>query len=200
MGHPAAPASPSKTPALRTHHKILIALAVLHVIPVVLLMVLRIFGLIRPFYIPYGSMAPAVSVGDHVMMEGISYLKRKPHRGDIVVFSTEGLNIPPPTTFYTKRVAGESGESIRISAGKVYVNDSEVTLTNKHGQIMYSQPGIGIFAVNTNLMIPPGEFFVLGDNSNNSLDSRFWGCLPRENVIGRICFCYWPPSRIGFVK
>jgi signal peptidase I len=48
--------------------------------------------------------------------------------------------------------------------------------------------------------VPAGRYFVLGDNSTNSLDSRFWGTLPRENIKGRIFFCFWPPARMGAVK
>src|SRR5262245_36971568 len=75
---------------------------------------LRPLGLIRPFSIPTGAMAPAISSGDHLMMEGFSYLVRKPRRGDVVVFRTTGIDGAPPNEIYIKRVAGEPGERVRI--------------------------------------------------------------------------------------
>jgi len=76
-----------------------------------------------------------------------------------------------------------------------------VVLSNAVGEIVYNLPhGMGTGAAKTDLTVPDGCYFVLGDNSTNSFDSRFWGCVPRANVKGRIAFCYWPPNRVGGVK
>jgi len=69
------------------------------------------------------------------------------------------------------------------------------------GEIAYNlPPGMGTQAAKTDVTVPNGYYFVLGDNSTNSFDSRFLGCVPRANVKGRIVFCYWPPKRVGGVK
>ena len=80
------------------------------------------------------------------MMEGVTFIARQPHRGDVVVFSTDGIDSLPPATFYVKRVAGEPGDHLRISEGKLFVNDKEVSLSNAAGEIVYHMPpGAGTF-------------------------------------------------------
>jgi signal peptidase I len=165
------------------------------------LIALRSWGLIRPFSIPTGTMTPALSAGDHVIMEGMTFLRREPRRGDIVVFKTDGIPSLPPATFYTKRVAGEPGDRLRISEGKLFVNGRQVTLSNAMGEITYVLPANAeAISAKTETIVPEGCYFVLGDNSINSFDSRYWGGVPRNNIMGRVAFCYWPPGRIGGVK
>ena len=181
--------------------KLLIALAPIAAFVVGALIVLRICGLIRPFSVPTGAMTPAVSAGDHIMMEGVTFLYGQPHHGDIVVFKTDGIPSLPPETLYVKRVAGEPGDHVRISGGKLFINEKRVSLSNAVGEIAYDlPPHVETFSPQTDVTVPNGCYFVLGDNSTNSLDSRFWGSVPRGNIIGRVSFCYWPPQRIGGVK
>jgi signal peptidase I len=181
--------------------QLLLGLAIVPACIVGALVVLRTCGLVRPFSVPTGAMTPAVSAGDHVMMEGVTFIARQPRRGDVVVFSTDGIDSLPSATFYVKRVAGEPGDHLRISEGKLFVNDKQVSLSNAVGEIVYHMPpGAGTFSPKIDLTVPDGCYFVLGDNSTNSLDSRFWGSVPRENIIGRVSFCYWPPQRVGGVK
>ena len=181
--------------------KLLIVLALIPGLIGGALTVLRSFGLIRPFSIPTRAMAPAVSAGDHVLMERITFIARQPRRGDVVVFRTDGIASLPPRQIYVKRVAGEPGDHLRISEGKLFINDKYVALSNSTGEITYNlPPGLAALSPKTDLAVPSDSYFLLGDNSTNSSDSRFWGSVPRENIIGRICVCYWPPKRIGGVK
>ena len=146
-------------------------------------------------------MTPAISAGDHVIMEGMTFLARKPRRGDIVVFKSGGIASLPPATLYVKRVAGEPGDHLRISEGKLFVNEKQVALSNARGEIAYELPPLAErFSPKTDVIVPEGRYFVLGDNSTNSLDSRFWGTVPRDSILGRISFCYWPLQRVGGVK
>jgi len=108
-------------------------------------------------------------------------------------------------TFYVCRVAGEPGESLRLAYGKLYVNGAPVALTNASGEIRYvnfsSRLG-GKFLTSSQdtLTVPDGYYFVLGDNSTNSLDGRVWGFLPATNIAGRASFCFWPPRHFGTIR
>jgi signal peptidase I len=162
---------------------------------------LRVFGLIRPFNVPTTAMSPAASPGDHVLAEGFSYLSGKPRRGDIVVFRAQGIPQLTAGFYYTKRIAGEPGDHVQIFAGKLYINDQRVVLSNGLGEILYPLPqGAERMSPQTDVIVPAGHYYVLGDNSTNSSDSRFWGCLPANNIVGRVAFCYWPPKRVSTVK
>lgn len=146
-------------------------------------------------------MAPAVSAGDHIFTEGVSFLFRQPRLGDVIVFKTDGITALPPRQFYVKRVAGRPGEHVRLADGKLFVNEKQMSLSNALGEIVYDLPkGLGGAAPYTDMTVPADSYFVLGDNSTNSLDSRYWGGVPRKNVIGRVWFCYFPPPRAGKVK
>jgi signal peptidase I len=146
-------------------------------------------------------MSPAVSSGDHVFMEGISFLFRPPRRGDIVVFRTEGIASVPDGTFFVKRIAGQPGEHVQIGDGDLLVNEKRVVLSNAMGKINYVAPAYtGSSLPFTNLTVPGDCYFVLGDVSTNSYDSRYWGTVPRKNIMGRVFVCYWPPGRMGTTK
>src|SRR5262245_60397576 len=144
--------------------------------------ILRLCGLLIPFLIPTDTMKPAVSAGDHIIMEGFTFLSRQPRQGDVVVFKTEGIASLPPATKYVKRVAGEPGDHVRVSEGKLFINQKQVLLSNAVGGIVYDlPPRVASHQLKLDVTVPSGCYFVLGDNSTNSLDSRFWGCVPRTN-------------------
>ena len=165
------------------------------------LMILRFAGLVRPFSVPTGAMAPAIIPGDHVFMEGMSYLRHNPRRGENVVFKTVGVASLPHDQIYVKRIVGLPGDHLRISDGHLFVSDKPVNLSNICGEILYFlPPGSANFSPQTNVIVPNGCYFVLGDNSTNSFDSRFWGSVARTNILGRVALCYWPPRRVGKVK
>ncbi len=146
-------------------------------------------------------MAPTITSGDHVIMEGFTFLARKPRRGDVAVFKSDGIAQLLPATLYVKRVAGEPGDRLRIVDGKLYINDQHVALSNAVGEIEYFPPaGLEKMAPQTNVTVPAGQYYVLGDNSTNSSDSRFWGFVPAKHIMGRIAFCYWPLNRVGGVR
>ena len=162
---------------------------------------LRLAGLLCPYKIPTSAMTPAMSPGDHFFMEGITYLFRKPHRGEILVFKTEGLDVPDKNSIFIKRLAGLLGERLRLADGKLFVNDAPVVLRNATGEIDYTNSwGRTPYLASSNdvVTVPAGHYFVLGDNSGNSMDSRYWGFLPAKSIKGRAFFRYAPSDRIGF--
>jgi signal peptidase I len=196
---PAAPAA-KRTPMARGY-KLLIFAASLPACIAGLLVVLRLCGLICPFSIPSGAMDPAVSRGDHILMEGFTFLTRRPRPGDIVIFWSRDIAGLPGDQSYIKRVAGVGGDRVRISDGKLFINDNAVTLSNADGEITYRVlPYTGGMKENEEVTVPAGHYFLLGDNTLNSLDSRNFGCVPGRNIRGTVAFCYWPPSRAGRVK
>jgi len=142
---------------------------------------------IEPRYIPSGSMEPTLQVNDRIMVEKVSYHWRAPKRGEIIVFE-------PPFAggkAYIKRVIGLPGEEIAICGGKVFINGTPLEEPYILEKPDYEIPPY---------VIPPGYYWVMGDNRNNSNDSHIWGLLPQENIIGRAIFRFWPPdTRIGTI-
>lgn len=147
----------------------------------------------EPRYIPSDSMLPSLQVGDRLVVDKLTYYFRGPTTGDIVVFD------PPPQLqiqgyakdqAFIKRVIGTPGEVVNISNGKVYLNQKPLA-ENYIAEPPDYQWGPQV--------VPEGEFFVMGDNRNNSNDSHIWGFLPKQNIIGRACFRFWPIDRVGAI-
>jgi signal peptidase I len=202
MTNPVSPSLPgTNRAAFNRRSKVLIGLGVVVGVFLAAPVVLQVVGLIRAFSVPNTAMAPTISPGDYVMMEGFTFLVRKPRRGDIVVFKTDGIASLPASPLYVKRIAGEPRDRLRISEGKLYINDKHVALSNAVGEIAYLLPvGGKRLLPQTDVTVPDGQYYVLGDNSTNSLDSRYWGFVPADNMKGRVAFCFWPRPRAGAVK
>jgi signal peptidase I len=143
-----------------------------------------VHSLIGRYRIDGSSMNPTLLDGEYLIINNVTYLLDDPEQGDIVVFRhpRNELNL-------IKRVVGVPGDHIEINNGTVWVN----------GQVQ-EEPFI---ADSPNYSgswdVPLGQYFVLGDNRNNSSDSHSWGYLPEENLLGKAMFVYWPPSDWGQV-
>ena len=143
--------------------------------------------IVQAFYIPSGSMEPTLMVNDRILVGKFIYRFEPVQRGDVIVFRYP-LN---PQRDFVKRVIGLPGDQVQLQEGVVHVNGRSVS------EKAYTiKPDFGNYGPIT---VPSRQLFVLGDNRNNSEDSRFFGYVPVANVIGRALFIYWPPSRIGFV-
>ena len=202
-----APQSPPPLPEAKRSNiplpiKILLLGTGLAVVCVLSFIGLRIFGLVIPFSIPTDGMSPAISRGDHIVMEDLTYRKRKPVSGEILVFKTDGLASERPGQVYEKRLVGLPGDRVSISNGAVLVNGVRTPFRNRDGEIAYVNLPITKFLSKEDeaVTVPDNCYFVLGDNSPHSGDSRSWGCVPAASVIGRVAFCYWPPKHIGAVQ
>ncbi|MBD2104351.1 signal peptidase I [Leptolyngbya sp. FACHB-261] len=156
--------------------------------------VLLAFG-IRVFvaearYIPSESMVPTLEVNDRLLVEKISYRLHPPQRGDIVVFQpTQALQNEGYKDAFIKRVVGLPGDEVAVHDGSVFVNGkplSERYLEGNRPNYVWGPE-----------RIPEGQYMVLGDNRNNSYDSHFWGFVPRDRIVGRAAFRFWPPQRVG---
>jgi len=156
------------------------------------------FFIIEPRYIPSLSMFPTFEVGDQLAVEKVTKRYRPFYRNEIVVFK-------PPQTFQEimvsnfnaekkskealiKRIVATEGDEVALNKGKLYINGV------KQDEPFTAEDAAYEFGPVT---VPPGNLLVLGDNRNHSLDGHIWGFLPKENVIGRAVFVYWPPWRIG---
>ena len=166
---------------------------------------------VHPFTVPTGAMAPTVQSGDYLFVERVSTALGEPERGDIIVFNTDGIPSLPASTFYIKRVAGLPGDRVRIDPPNLIVNDQVVAAPPIFARISAAEPpfdgftlaygGAPVGALLTKptdeIVLGQDEFLVLGDNTRNSRDSRYWGPVPRENIVGKATRIYWPLSRIG---
>lgn len=158
--------------------------------------VLVAFGLrayvIESFSIPSVSMSPTLQVGDRVVVNRLSYHLHAVHRGDIIVFSppaTENCGGPRPAHLI-KRVIGLPGERISSSGNTVLIDGRPLA------QPWLPKPDPLGPAIKP-YTIPAGDYYVLGDNRDDSCDSRFWGPVPRKLIVGEAFLRAWPISRIG---
>jgi signal peptidase I len=195
----------------------LIELVVTVAIAVVLALLIQAF-IVKPYRIPSPSMVPTLEIGQRVLT---NRLAGNPGVGDIVVFhpphgadfdnpvcgdpdqggqggtSAQACDKPTAqesTQTFIKRVVGVPGDTIQIVNGHVIRNgvrekDSYIVPCGNTPSCNFGKP----------IKIPPGHYFMMGDNRGESDDSRFWGPVPTNWLIGTAFFTYWPPDRIGFL-
>ena len=182
---------------------------------------LLLFGtttLVQAFVIPTGSMEDTLLIGDHLLVDKLAYAPdgniskhilpyQEPRHGDIIVFR---YPIDISQTF-VKRTIGVPGDHIKIINQMVYRNGVKLNEPYVYHKNPYpdsyrdnfpsSEPNVMLYepakemlqnnVVNGEVVVPPGFFFAMGDNRDNSLDSRYWGFVPRENIIGKPLIIYW---------
>jgi len=171
----AAPPTEKKRKALSTVLEIVVIVAAAFAIA----MLVQAF-LVKPFTIHQVSMEPTLIEGDRILINRLTYHFRDPKNGDIIVFHspiTAGEDL-------VKRVIAVGGDTISISGGKVFVNG-----------VAQVEPYLMEQGVTSDLpekQVPAGQLFVMGDNRNNSGDSRFFGTIERKSVIGCAFVVYWP--------
>src|SRR2546421_803613 len=149
----------------------------------------------------------AIDTGDQVFVDKFTYNFVKPHRGDVFVFRTNhipGIREDPEagSPFYIKRLAGLPGDRLRIDPPFLYINEEKAEGFG-FKRVMAAKPPYRGYALgrdylaqpNRSFTVPRHGYFALGDNSYNSYDSRYWGPVPEENLVGRGLFVYWPFNR-----
>ena len=150
---------------------------------VILATLVRIF-MFEPFIVPSPSMEPTFKVGDKVIIIKIAYKFGSIDRGDIVAFhsSLEGKDL-------VKRAVAVGGDEITLtSEGEIFINGEKITES-------YLPAGQNVSYNNQTVTLGEDEVFVMGDNRNNSFDSRYFGAIPEKDVFGKFMIIYWPPSR-----
>jgi len=158
---------------------------VIETIVLTILMFLIIRFAVQNFNIEGTSMEPNLHNQELILVDKWTYLFRPPSRGDVIVFKAP----PQPSQDYIKRVIGLPGDTITIQDTTVIVDGVTLKETyidpNNQGN-MYN------FKYIHNMVVPPNDYFVLGDNRKGSSDSRDWGFVPKQNIIGRAALVYWP--------
>ncbi|GAC1459824.1 MAG: hypothetical protein PVS3B3_16910 [Ktedonobacteraceae bacterium] len=150
-----------------------------------LLMFLVIHSAVQNFNVDGHSMEPNLHDKELILVDKWSYLFHAPTRGDVIVFVAP----PAPTEDYVKRIIGVPGDVITINNGAPTVNGVPLKEYYVQPANMGATPGDTVI---NKMIVPPNDFFVLGDNRVGSSDSRTWGFLPRKNIIGRAALVYWP--------
>ncbi len=161
--------------------------AVETIVPAVLIAILINIFLAQATRVYGQSMEPNLHTDQRLVVEKLSYNFHEPRRGDIIVLSVPRTG----SGLLIKRVIGLPGEKVEIKGGRVYINEQAIEepyLSNQTQRDM------------TAIVVPPGQVFVLGDNRGFSNDSRAFGSVPLDNVIGRAWFSYWPLDQVGFLE
>ena len=171
----------------------------------------------QAFFIPSGSMIPTLHVGDRVIVSKVSYKLHDPNRGDVIVFDCppraptkctsensgsapvkaikgvlEAIGLRQPSTEeYIKRIIGLPGETVQGKDGAVFVNGNELVEPYLPGGTFTSDFGP--------ITVPKDQLWVMGDNRGNSADSRVFGTIEEDKIVGRAIVRAWPPGRAGFL-
>jgi len=175
------PAKPSRWAGIGSAVRELIETLVL---TVVIFLLIRFA--VQNFRIEGFSMEPNFHDGQFILVNKIEYMLKMPERGDVVVL------IPPTSANrdFIKRIIALPGDQVQVTDGKVYIN----------GALLDEPYPLNPGSYSTGVMtIAPEEYYVLGDNRNNSSDSHAWGTVSVKKIVGKVWATYWPPQMIGFV-
>ena len=183
----------------------------------ILLSILLALG-IRTFvaearWIPTGSMEPTLQgsqnqwEADKIIVDKVSYNFSDPKRGDIVVFSpTKALKEEHFQDAFIKRIIALPGEKVQLKNSQVYIGGKPLVekpyLSQEQKTVLdvcTSSQQPPFLSETQTKTIPPNSYLVLGDNRNSSYDSRCWGVVPKENIIGKAVLRFWPLNQIGSI-
>lgn len=150
---------------------------------------------VQPFIIPTGSMQPTIELRNYVLAEKLSYrFSGPPKVGDIVVFNNPTHD--PAAPILIKRLIATGGQTVDLKDGKVVVDGKTLDEPYTHGKPSYPLNP----AIEYPYTLPPGTYWMMGDNRTNSGDSREFGPVPASEVIGHAVWIYWPLSQFGQLK
>ncbi len=163
---------------------------------------------VQTYQVPTGSMEKTILVGDHLLVNKFAYAPRLEgwarllpyrdvHRGDIIVFKKPGDDVNPGNVLVKRGIAGP-GDTVVVRDKALWVNGQPADgphVEHSDPEVYPNDPAIPDMARRRDqfgpVVVPPGSWFGMGDNRDNSLDSRYWGAIPRENIFGRPTILYW---------
>lgn len=154
------------------------------VLTVAIFLVVRVA--LQNFKVEGDSMFPTLQNGEYILVNKVDYFLHPPHRGDIIVFQAVPAHAPDKD--FIKRVIGLPGDHVAIHNQGVFINGSRLPEPYIVSPPDYNWPPGG-----GSQTVPRNDYFVLGDNRNNSADSHLWGFLPKKYIIGKAWISYWPP-------
>jgi signal peptidase I len=166
---------------------------------VLLALVVKVF-LLQAFYIPSPSMYPTLKNGDRVLVNKLSYKLHDVNRGDVVVFERPPSEAESTIPDLIKRVIGLPGDSVSFQGGHVFINGNQLDEPYLPAGVTTTSD----FAPNhctteAPCLVPPGDVWVMGDNRNDSKDSRYFGPIPESSIVGRAFVIVWPFNRIAWL-
>lgn len=149
----------------------------------------------QPFVVRGASMEPSFEDREYLIIDEASYYVRSPRRGETVVFRYPR----DPRQFFIKRIIGLPGERVKIQKGNVMIFNAEYPAGFTLQEPYLDPPGLST-RPDMETTLGDGQYFVMGDNRDFSSDSRLWGALPRDFLVGRAVFRAWPVTRAGSVS
>ena len=169
-------------------------------ITVIVVFVIR-WKVVEPFFIPSSSMEPTLKQMDRILVSKITYNLGRPARWNVVVFRRRAPDDPEKRNRnFVKRIVGLPGETLQIVGGEIYIDGKREKKPDSLRSISYSN--MGKWGTKEAVSIPAGSYFVLGDNSDFSNDSRGWPhpFVLEKDIIGQAVTVIWPPGRIHFIR
>jgi signal peptidase I len=157
------------------------------------------FGFMQPHQVSGVSMVPNFDNGEYLLTDKVSYKLRSPQRGEVAVFhAPASANCPKGTGCdFIKRVIGVPGDTVEVRDGMIYLNGERLSedyipsdFTTKPGE----------YSTNRVISLGPDEYFVVGDNRSHSSDSRAWGPITSDLIVGRAFFSYWPIDNVRVIR
>jgi len=150
--------------------------------------------LFRPYQVNGLSMFPTFDNGEYILTNLVTKRFSEFNRGDIIVFKS-------PTDKdkdFIKRIIGIAGDTVSVNKGHIYLNGKE--LDESYLPSNYTTAGGSFLEEGVQIVVPEGKYFVLGDNRSNSSDSREWGFITKDEIIGKSFFVYWPLNKVKMVE
>ena len=145
----------------------------------------------QPHKVSGSSMFPNFHDGDYIITDKITYRFSQPQLGDVVVFK----NPRDESQDFIKRVIGKVGDRVKVESGKVYLNDTPLNESYLANDI--TTPPQAFLEEGKEVLVPADSYLVLGDNRPRSSDSREWGFISKQEIIGKVFLRYWPKDAIG---
>jgi len=164
--------------------------------------------IVQTYQVPTGSMERTILVGDHLLVNKFAFAPRLPglsrwlpyrdvHPGDIVVFKKPGDDVNPGNVL-VKRAVAQGGDTVAVRDKRLFINgkpEERASIQHIDPEIYPDNPAVPDMARRRDqfgpFAVPANAFFGMGDNRDNSLDSRYWGAIPRANIFGRPVVLYW---------